>query len=163
VRARSAWALRACASLVAVLTTACSSATPPSEGGDAADSPFDGGDAGMAAPTYQPTYSAIWDEILSPRCALPFCHGGSADYLQLQDKATGYASLVSAPAAGPDCAPTGLLRVHPGDPEASLFYLKVTAPPCGSRMPIQYGAPEYLDSRQTTQIHQWIEAGAPNN
>jgi hypothetical protein len=127
--------------------------------GDGADAITDAG----AVPTYQPTYSAIWDEILSPTCALPFCHGGSGDYLQLSSKEIGYSSLVGARAAGPDCGATGLLRVDPGDPDASLLYLKVTSPPCGSKMPIEYGAPEYLDSRQTTQIHDWIVAGAHNN
>jgi hypothetical protein len=172
VLARRARALPALLlTLLSLLGAAGCTSEPPAPGNradDASPSAGDGDGAGAvtdagAEPTYQPTYSAVWDEILSPRCALPFCHGGSGDYLQLSSKEIGYSSLVGTPAAGPDCGATGLLRVDPGDPDASLLYLKVTSPPCGSKMPIEYGAPEYLDSRQTTQIHDWIGAGAHNN
>jgi hypothetical protein len=74
-----------------------------------------------------------------------------------------YAALVNAPAAGPSCAPTGLDRVAPGHPETSLLYLKITSPPCGEMMPLQYGMRVVLDPRQLAQIHDWIAAGAPND
>jgi hypothetical protein len=167
VRARSAWALPLCAALTS-LGSACSSGSAAPDRGavDASDGSEGGADEGVDAGvmlTYQPTYSAIWNEILAPDCSLPFCHGGSADYLQLPSQAMGYVSLVDASAGGPDCAATHLLRVDPGHPETSLLYLKVTNPPCGSKMPLVYGAPEYLDSRQTAQIQAWIAAGAPND
>jgi hypothetical protein len=166
VPARRARALPALFLGLSLLGSGCSSGSsaPGGNPDDASPSGVDGegADAG-AIPTYEPTYSAIWDEILSPTCALPFCHGGSGDYLQLSSKAVGYSSLVGAPASGPDCGATGLRRVDPGNPGTSLFYLKVTSPPCGSKMPIEYGAPEYLDSRQVAQIHDWIVAGAQNN
>jgi hypothetical protein len=168
VLARRARALPALfSSLMSLSASGCSSGSPAPENpaDDASPSAGDGegaADAG-ATPTYHPTYSAIWDEILSPTCALPFCHGGSGDYLQLSSKAIGYSSLVGAPASGPDCGATGLRRVDPGNPGTSLLYLKVTSPPCGSKMPIEYGAPEYLDSRQVAQIHDWIVAGAHND
>ena len=139
----------------------CSASSTPPDPGDAAEPPADAeGADGGAAPA---TYSAVWDEILNPTCALPFCHAGSGDYLQLSSKAVGYASLVNAPAAGPDCGSTGLLRVDPGHPETSLLYLKITSPPCGSKMPIQYGPPMSLSARQVAQIHDWIAAGAAND
>ncbi len=100
---------------------------------------------------------------MNPTCALPFCHAGAGDYLQLANKAIGYSSLVGAAAAGPDCGATGLLRVDPGHPETSLLYLKVTSPPCGSKMPIQYGPPSSLDPDQIRQIHDWIAGGALND
>jgi hypothetical protein len=108
--------------------------------------------------SYAPTYDAIWKEILQPICATDVCHAGSGDYLQLQSEAIGYASLVNAPAQGPMCAATGLRRVEPFHPETSLFYLKVTNPPCGSKMPLLYGLT--LDIRETTQIREWIACGA---
>jgi hypothetical protein len=174
VRAGRASALAAFSlRLMLALTAGCSSgaAGPGREAVDAAaEAAADGdgtdiGDVGVdaGAPTYDPTYSAVWNEILSPRCALPFCHAGSADYLQLPNETMGYASLVNAPAAGPDCAATGLKRIDPGHPETSLLYLKVTNPPCGMKMPIAYGAPDYLDSLQVAQISKWITAGAPND
>ncbi len=160
-------------SLMPALTAGCSSGAA-APGREAIDAAAEGGPEGdgadirdvgedAAAPTYNPTYSAVWSEILSPRCALPFCHAGSADYLQLPNETMGYASLVNAPAAGPDCAATGLKRIDPGHPETSLLYLKVTNPPCGMKMPIAYGAPDYLDSLQVAQISKWIAAGAPND
>jgi hypothetical protein len=115
-------------------------------------------------PTYAPTYSAIYDEVLLRNCALVFCHAGTSDYLVITNKDEGYGALVAAPAQGPTCAPTGLKRVNPGHPESSLMYLKITRPPCGSKMPLVYGSPDgSLDPAQIDQIGQWIDAGAPNN
>jgi hypothetical protein len=125
------------------------------------------GDAGSApatdgAPTYAPTYTAVYGEVLSQSCALAFCHAGQADYLQITSKDEGYRALVNAPAQGPGCA--GLQRVDPGHPETSLLYLKITSPPCGSKMPLLYtGLSGSLDPPQVDQIGQWIEAGALNN
>jgi len=120
--------------------------------------------ADEVAPPYAPTYAAIYDQVLLPNCALVFCHAGTGDYLVITNKDDGYAALVNQPAQGPECAPTGLKRVEPGHPEASLFYLKVTNPPCGSKMPLLYAdASGSLDPRQIDQIGQWIDAGAPNN
>jgi hypothetical protein len=109
--------------------------------------------------SYAPTYDAVWNEILHYTCAVEFCHGGSADYLQLPGESAGYAALVGVPAQGPLCAPTGLLRVDPFHPEASLMYLKVTDPPCGGKMPLNVGnlCPADID-----QIARWIACGAPN-
>jgi hypothetical protein len=116
------------------------------------------------APEYAPTYAAIYDQVLLPNCALVFCHAGTGDYLVITNKDDGYAALVNHAAQGPQCVPTGLKRVEPGHPEASLFYLKVTSPPCGSKMPLLYGdASGSLDPRQIDQIGQWIDAGALNN
>jgi len=111
-----------------------------------------------SAPTYAPTYDAIWNEILLHTCATEFCHAGSADYLHLYSEATGYPALVGAPAQGPLCARTGLLRVDPFHPETSLMYLKITTPPCGAKMPLSYGC--YLDAMQIEQIREGIAGGA---
>jgi|SRR5579884_1754068 len=112
--------------------------------------------------TYAPTYTAIWDEILFPSCALVFCHGAGGNFFDLGNKDVGYSSLVNVPASGPGCLDSGLKRVVPGHPESSLLYLKVTTPPCGDKMPYN-GYTGVLDARQTGQIAGWIEAGAPND
>ena len=110
--------------------------------------------------TYAPTYHAVYTEIFAPVCATEFCHGGAGDFLQLSSEDMGYASLVNAPAEGPLCAATGLKRVNPGLPDASLVYLKITTPPCGNKMPLNYGCIGLLDPGDTEQIRQWIACGA---
>jgi len=111
-------------------------------------------------PTYAPTFVALFNEILTPVCGSPFCHGSDGYYtLSSVDKA--YASLVGVPATSKDCVSKGLLRVAPGKPDESLLYLKVTSPPCGLRMPPQFGPAGYLSSRQIEQMKRWIELGAP--
>lgn len=145
--------------MVACAAPGCSSGSAATGADDAGGgAPADAG----PPPTYAPTYSAVWKEILQPSCALLFCHGGSGDYLEFTSEAEGYDALVDAAAEGPLCESTGLQRVAPYHPEASLLYLKVTQPPCGQRMPAE-GAGPPLDSRQTQQIRNWIEAGAPND
>lgn len=134
---------------------------------DSASNALLGGDAACQLPpdnffhTFAPTYHAIYQEVLGPTCGVEFCHGGTADYLQLWTEAEGYQSLLRAPAQGPACAPTGLLRVDPGHPETSLLYLKLTSsPPCGSRMPLEYGCAGGLDPREVEQVRSWIAYGA---
>jgi hypothetical protein len=157
----------------------CSGGAGGDAGGDARAAEASGGDAlaaeasgdarvddssvsGDGAPTYAPTFSAIYDEILAQSCALAFCHAG-ADFLTITGKDQAYGALVNAPAKGPQCASSGLKLVDPGHPETSLLYLKVTSPPCGSKMPLLYGdASGSLDPMQIDQIRTWIEAGAPN-
>jgi hypothetical protein len=153
-----------------VATPACTRGGAESGDGSADDAgidsfvnPYGGADSAPGdnvVHTYAPTYSAVWNEILLHDCALEFCHGGSADYLQLSSEAIGFQSLVGAPAEGPLCSKTGLLRVDPFHPETSLMYLKITTPPCGSKMPLGYGAPVVLDSRELDQIRAWIACGA---
>jgi hypothetical protein len=122
--------------------------------------PFDATTLPPKNPTYAPTFVALFNEVLVPSCGSPFCHGVDG-YYTLASVDSAYASLVGAPATSKDCVSTGLLRVAPGKPEASLLYLKVTSPPCGQRMPLQFGATGYLTSRQIAQMKRWIELGAP--
>jgi hypothetical protein len=167
----------AIAALGCVFALGCSSDSPADAGdagrvGDARhdrgavqeEAFFDPCSVGDGAPTYAPTYTAVYCEILSQSCAVVFCHSSDVDYLVINNKDQGYGALVNAPALGPNCAPTGLKRVDPGHPETSLLFLKVTSPPCGARMPRTYGdASGMLDPPQIEQIRQWIEAGALNN
>lgn len=170
-------AIGAAAAVVAAISpiaiVCCSGGAGGDAGGDAAAdaraAEASGGDAraddfsvgGDGAPTYAPTFSAIYDEILAQSCALAFCHAG-ADFLTITGKDQAYGALVNAQAKGPKCASSGLKLVDPGHPETSLLYLKVTSPPCGSKMPLLYGdASGSLDPMQIDQIKTWIEAGAP--
>ncbi|MGH7434505.1 MAG: hypothetical protein ACRENE_02440 [Polyangiaceae bacterium] len=132
---------------------ACSSVRARTASGD---HPIEAGDDG--APTYAPTYHAVYTEILSQSCFLGFCHSGQeSDYLLLDTEADGYRSLVGTPAQGPMCSGTGLERVAPGHPDESLILFKLTNPPCGSRMP---SGRVPLTTRQIDQIGQWIACGA---
>lgn len=144
--------------LFAVLASGACSPSGASAPDDAGAGDGGGDDATVADGS--PTYQAVYDQILAPNCALPFCHGGAGDYLQLATADVGYTSLVGAPAQGPLCAPTNLERVDPGHPEDSLLFLKITNPPCGVRMPLLYTYSGMLSDPQINQIGQWIACGA---
>jgi hypothetical protein len=162
--ARALLALVACAG--ASTAVGCSSSGSASTAADAAAGDdvedLDGG-AGVDDAPRLPTFSAVYAQVLEPNCALPFCHAGTGDYLQLPSMAGAYASLVDASAQGPDCVKTGLKRVDPGHPDASLLYLKITNPPCGSKMPLYYDNSGMLQPADIDQIEQWILQGAQNN
>jgi hypothetical protein len=147
-----------------VVSPGCSSSSGIGVAADgSAQAALDGGDVDAtvdAAPTYAPTFTAIYDEILSPICAGPFCHGAN-QFLLMTTKDVAYHAMVGAISTGPRCADSGLTIVEPGDPDASLLYLKVTTPPCGNRMPAAYFP--FLDTKQTEQIREWILRGAPDD
>ena len=127
-----------------------------------------GHDSGVAMPTYAPTLTAIYGEILGKVCAQPFCHQGAAGSPPLfPDKESSYTALVNAPARGMKCADAGpgLVLVVPGHPESSLLYHKIENPPpadlCGDPMP--GGGAMSLDPRAIQQIQEWIVQGAMDN
>ncbi len=63
------------------------------------------------------------------------CHGSSGG-LNLSTAAMSRTNLVNRPAAGGACASSGVMRVVPGNPTASLLYQKVAGTQtCGSAMP----------------------------
>ena len=72
-----------------------------------------------------------------------------------------YRELVGAPAAGQGCASSGLLRVVPGEPDASLLLEKVATrnPSCGDPMPVA----SMLATHRIEQIRAWIERGAADD
>lgn len=113
-------------------------------------------------PTYAPTFYAVYWEILQPTCGTVFCHATDA-YYELASPERGYETLVGVPASSFGCQGTGLDRVSPGHPEASLLYLKITHPPCGSVMPPAFGGQPALAPRQIDQIRRWILRGAPRD
>ena len=117
-----------------------------------------GGDGDDDEPT-PPTFTEIYDGILSVRCADAICHGSGGFGMNFTSRDAAYASLVGVTAQGPSCGTSGATRVVPGNPDASLMYQKLLPNvPCGSRMP---GAP--LDDADMERIADWIEAGAAND
>lgn len=114
--------------------------------------------AAGASATFEPTYSAIYTEILEPQgCTADRCHGGLGLKLNTQDG--GYTSLLNDVGVM-GCA--GMKFVVPGQPDQSLLYRKVAdaMPVCGARMPLSL-AP--LKPEELTQIRTWIEMGAKQN
>lgn len=132
------------------------------------DDPGGGGGGGGVGPqpgptpSGAPTFRAVYEEVLvAEGCNTPLCHGGGAGGLAMTSREGAYAALVGAAAAGPFCDSSGLLRVVPGDPAASLLFEKVASrtPRCGDPMPIA----AMLAERQVEQIREWIERGAPDD
>jgi hypothetical protein len=152
---RLAWFALAASLVVGTGCSSGSGSNAAADGSAQGESP-DGGDVD-AAPTYAPTFTAIYGEILTPICAGPFCHGAN-EFLLMTTREVAYKAMVGVTSSGPKCGDSGLTIVEPGDPDASLLYLKITAPPCGNRMPAAYFP--YLDSRQTAQVREWITRGA---
>lgn len=116
------------------------------------------GDAGAA------TFTAVYDQVLfGGGCASAFCHGASAGNLPMGTRAQAYQSLVGVTAAGDACGRTGLKRVDPGNPDASLLINKISVavPGCGTVMPP--GAGVSVPPDQIALIRSWIAAGALDN
>lgn len=136
--------------------------------GGAAGAPMAGSAGGMAA-TGEPTFSAIFSEILTVgsvgNCMFGACHGGPPEpelngnlRIAYDDKEGAYQNLVGFVSTSTLCA--GMTLVVPGDSQASLLIQKFGEnPPCGMRMPI--GAP--LSEAHVAQIAAWIDNGALND
>jgi hypothetical protein len=157
------------ASLVALLPLGCSSShgSHNSTSSDAGTG-HDTGSSITSKRTYAPTITAIYNEILTKQCAIPFCHGGAAGSTpQFSSPDDSYQELVNKPASGAKCADAGaggLLLVVPGQPDMSLLYMKLEQPSppglCGDPMP---GNGPPLGPMDLQQIKEWIEMGAENN
>lgn len=139
------------------------------KGGDAGGAHSDGASQGKADAGAAATFSAIYP-LLFPamtRAKCNTCHGMPASQVSngklfmgmTQDAA--YAALFDKTSTSMDCG--GMVLVKPGEPEASLFYLKgLDPPPCGSQMPLG-PASAHLSAAQSEMIHSWIAAGAKND
>jgi hypothetical protein len=108
--------------------------------------------------TYAPTFDAVYTEIFSPTCAAAFCHLSDDLGFNAAGRDNAYGSTVSVVSHTELCGSTGLSRVVPGHPEESLLYLKLTDPPCGRKMPLNFS--QQLDPRELEQIRLWIANGA---
>jgi len=127
-------------------------------------------DAGECVAPIEPTWASIYAGVIEPRCALAGCHAIGADgrppagALGLEGAAAAHGSLVGVRADGSaTCRATGLARVAPGDPDASLLMHKLEgeAPDgfhvCAERMPL---GRDPLPSVHLAAIRAWIAAGA---
>ncbi len=103
------------------------------------------------------TLASLQEQVLTPICSQ--CHFGSNAPLGLQMDSieNSEANLINVPSV----TNSEFLRVAPGDPDNSFFYLKIVGDPiAGNRMPL--GLPPLEDS-VISDIYNWIERGAPIN
>ena len=105
-------------------------------------------------PAATATLSRVQGEIFDLFCV--GCHPPSGG-LDL-DRGNSHGNLVNVPST----QQPGLVRVRPGDPDASYLYRKINGGPgiTGSRMP--QGGP-FLSTERTQLLRDWILAGAPDN
>jgi hypothetical protein len=120
-----------------------------------------------------PTFTRVWSLVLQPKnCGNMYCHGGGP--LKLATKAEAYAALVGVQANGAECRNSGMLRVKPADPDASLLLEKLSKkkPSCGDAMPIgTWLEPECVTSNTSMcnsladlqLVRDWIAAGAQDD
>lgn len=106
-------------------------------------------------------FSAIYEQLIAPRCAGMVCHtGSSGGGLSVPAGTTASkvrASIVDGAATGSECAGSGMMLLVPGDPDMSLLYRKLADdPPCGSRMP---PATPFTAS-ELARVREWIVNGA---
>jgi hypothetical protein len=111
---RITWTRLATAS-VCFLLQACSGGSAQTDAGLGQESGSD------PSRTYAPTMTAIYGEILSGRCAIPFCHLGVAGSPPLfTDPGSSYAALVNAHASGTKCGDAGTGQPAPAMPEPAV-------------------------------------------
>jgi hypothetical protein len=116
-------------------------------------------DAGV--PPLSPTFAALFDGVFEPAsCASPYCHPG-AHPDGFDARAFGQ-WLLTAEAEHAPCNEAPRRLVVPGDPAASLLYLKV-APGlavCGAKMPNLDAEGIGLPPSQAERVRAWIADGA---
>lgn len=121
-------------------------------------------DASTDAATLE-SWSAIYADILMPRCSS--CHNApGSGGLNMSSASTAYDELLLA-AEGPSCTGMGT-RVVPGNAAGSLIIQKLTLPEdqvCGNPMPRPTGGAAYmqLPAGQIERIRTWINQGALEN
>ncbi len=105
--------------------------------------------------TLDPTLDAIQAEVFSKSCHFSTCHGGDGaqSSLRLDNKQDAYDTLV-----GVDGLDANMVRVVPGDPEASLLYQTLLAPV--EDVDLMPKSADGLAQYKIDAIRQWIEDGA---
>ena len=103
----------------------------------------------------QPTLASIQDNVFTATCAVPGCHGGAGAQQGLRlDPGFSAGNLINVPSP----RDPNLIRVVPGDPDASFIIQKLEGTQTlGDRMPD--GGP-YLPQSTIDVICTWIQNGA---
>jgi len=141
--------VRAAIAIVALALAACGAGS--GEGLDQNGQPI------VSPPTgLQPTLASIQDNVFTVNCAVSGCHGGAgAQYGLRLDPGFSAGNLINVPSP----RDSNLIRVVPGDPDASFVIQKLQGTQTlGDRMPD--GGP-YLTTATVNVIRQWIQDGAP--
>lgn len=116
------------------------------------------GSSGSGLPVaFEPTFQNIQQNVFSSICIA--CHTGSGAPQGLQlDAAHAYQMLVNVPSV----ERSDLVRVQPGNPDASYIIQKLEGSPgiVGGQMP--FNRPP-LPQTTINAIRVWIAQGAPNN
>lgn len=122
------------------------------EGLDESGRPIEEGDDGGGGLTAD--FASLQDNVFTPLCI--GCHSGAGAPLGLRlDEGASFALLVNAPST----EVPALLRVNPGDPDASYLIQKLEGTAAvGGRMPLG-GTP--LPAETIAVVRQWIAEGAP--
>lgn len=153
----------ASALLVALMTmTGCGSGSgasgmpsmPDDNGGEAGGGSGGGsGNGAGAGSTLEPTFESIQQNVFTPICTA--CHTGASAPQGLRlDEGNSYGLLVGVPST----EQPEILRVAPGDPDASYLIHKLEGTAAvGERMPL--GGPP-LPQADIAMIRQWILDGA---
>jgi hypothetical protein len=139
---------------------------------------------GSNAPSSPNSFTKVYTEVIEPKCSNDFCHYRGVDIrfgaLDLSSQVRAYWSLFNMPSMGSSCS-TGM-RVVPGNPDASVLYLKLLDDDqvpaglsrCGPQMPADkngyttngYGVETFsgpsIPANQQL-IHDWIQEGALSN
>ncbi len=116
------------------------------------------GDSGGGLPVaFEPTFTNIQQNVFTPICTACHIGPGAPQGLQL-DQAHAYSLLVNVQSV----ERSDLLRVQPGNPDASYIILKLEGAPgiVGAQMP--FGLTP-LPQTTINAIREWIAQGAPNN
>jgi hypothetical protein len=135
--------------LLLAATLALSACAGNGEGLDANGEPV------VAGPPPNTDFQEIQATIFTPICTA--CHvGANAPQGLRLDAANSYALLVNVASA----EVPSLLRVNPGNPDASYLVQKIQGNAAvGGRMPLN--GPPYLSQTQIDLVRRWISAGAP--
>ena len=109
------------------------------------------------------SFATVFSEILKPMgCTAGYCHAGHAGGMLMDSLESAYQNLVNVEASTPtDCDAT--MRVVPGDPDASMLWIRVRAQEddcltADQKMP-PFGD-EGLSEEHLALIYDWILTGA---
>jgi hypothetical protein len=126
-------------------------------GGTGGSNASGAGSGGAGPAGTAPTFSQIYDNILSMKCAP--CHGSGG--LNMSTKDLAHSTLVGVDVAGTECA--GMKRIVAGDPAMSVLIMALKAEGCRGRAGRMPPSGNALSTEEIDQFSAWIAAGAANN